>query len=82
MSAPGSGGQWSARHCFGGLARDYRDVLYRAAELFAPGQRIVLLADRGFCDVEAADPDTGTMKSGRHDLSGEIVRYLAAFTPT
>ncbi len=31
---------------------DYRDVLYRAAELFAPGQRIVLLADRGFCDVE------------------------------
>lgn len=31
---------------------DYRDVLYRAAELFAPGQRVVLLADRGFCDVE------------------------------
>ena len=31
---------------------DYRDMLYRAAELFTPGQRIVLLADRGFCAVE------------------------------
>ncbi|WP_157044884.1 transposase [Chloroflexus aggregans] len=31
---------------------DYREVLYRAAALFTPGQRIVLFADRGFCDVE------------------------------
>ena len=31
---------------------DYVSVLHRAAALLPPGQRVTLLADRGFCDAE------------------------------